>query len=73
MENTTQDKTAITEALENYYFKGIYEGNLICTRYIIRHAATWCVKGQPYAKHLISISTALKTAKSKRFGVTIQR
>ena len=27
MQNNRQDSLAITQALENYYFKGIYEGN----------------------------------------------
>jgi hypothetical protein len=49
---TTQDSLAITQVLENYYFKGIYEGN-IETLGQIYHAGTLLfgdVKGQPYAK-----------------------
>jgi hypothetical protein len=54
MENKQQDSLAITQALENYYFKGIYEGN-ISTLGNIFHPGTLLfgdVKGQPYAKTL---------------------
>jgi len=54
MENNQQDSLAITQALENYYFKGIYEGN-IGTLGNIFHPGTLLfgdVKGQPYAKTL---------------------
>src|SRR5450432_4931456 len=54
MENNKQDSLAITEVLENRYFKGIYEGDtaLLGTVY---HGGTLLfgdVKGQPYAKTL---------------------
>ena len=54
MENNKQDSLAITQALEDYYFKGIYEGDttLLSTVY---HSGTLLygdVKGQPYAKTL---------------------
>jgi Putative lumazine-binding len=51
---TTQDSVAISQALEDYYFKGIYEGN-IKTLGNIFHPGTLLfgdVKGQPYAKTL---------------------
>ena len=51
---TRQDSLAITQALENYYFKGIYEGD-INTLGNIFHPGTLLfgdVKGQPYAKTL---------------------
>jgi hypothetical protein len=54
MENNQQDSLAITQALETYYFKGIYEGN-ISTLGNIFHPGTLLfgdVKGQPYAKTL---------------------
>jgi quinol monooxygenase YgiN len=49
---TTKDSLAITQLLEDYYFKGIYEGDttLLVTVY---HPGTLLfgdVKGQPYAK-----------------------
>ena len=54
MQTNQQDKTSITQALENIYFKGIYEGdvNLLGQVY---HPGTLLfgdVKGQPYAKTL---------------------
>lgn len=54
MENNKQDSLAITQALEDYYFKGIYEGDttLLSTVY---HSGTLLygdIKGQPYAKTL---------------------
>lgn len=54
MENNQQDKAAIKLALENIYFKGIYEGdvNLLSQIY---HKGTLLfgdVKAQPYAKTL---------------------
>jgi len=54
METNQQDKLAITQALEDSYLKGIYEGdvNLLRTVY---HPGTLMfgdVKGLPYAKTL---------------------
>ena len=54
MENNKQESTAITSALEAYYFKGIYEGNLELLNQVY-YAGTLLfgdVKGQPYAKTL---------------------
>ena len=51
---TTQDSLAISQALESYYFKGIYEGNINLLGQIF-HPGTLLfgdVKGQPYAKTL---------------------
>ena len=54
MESNEQNKTAITEALENYYFKGIYEGNveLLDQIYYKGTLLFGDVKGQPYFKTL---------------------
>jgi hypothetical protein len=54
MENNRQDSAAITLALENYYFKGIYEGNLELLNQIYYTGTLLFgdVKGQPYAKTL---------------------
>ena len=51
---TTQDSLAITQALENYYFKGIYEGDVSALGNILNPGTLLFgdVKGQPYAKTL---------------------
>jgi hypothetical protein len=52
MENGKQDSLSISQALETYYFKGIYEGNIDALKKIL-HPGTLMfgdVKGQPYAK-----------------------
>src|SRR5882672_1723932 len=51
---TTQDSLAISQVLENSYFKGVYEGDIDMLRPIY-HPGTLLfgdVKGQPYAKTL---------------------
>jgi hypothetical protein len=50
----TQDSLAISQVLENSYFKGVYEGDINMLRPIY-HPGTLLfgdVKGQPYAKTL---------------------
>ena len=51
---TTRDSTAITQALEDRYFKGIYEGDVTILRRIFFSGTLLFgdVKGQPYAKTL---------------------
>jgi Putative lumazine-binding len=51
---TTQDSLAITQALEDYYFKGIYEGDIHTLGNIFNPGTLLFgdVKGQPYAKTL---------------------
>ena len=51
---TTQDSITITQGLEDYYFKGIYEGNIDMLRKIYYPGALLFgdIKGQPYAKTL---------------------
>jgi hypothetical protein len=54
MEINNQDSVAIRQVLEDYYFKGIYEGDVIVLRGIY-HKSTLLfgdVKGEPYAKTL---------------------
>jgi len=54
METQKADSTAIAQALEDYYFKGIYEGD-VATLGAIFNPGTLLfgdVKGQPYAKTL---------------------
>ena len=68
MDNETQNKAAIREALENYYFKGIYEGNLDLLQKIY-HPGTLLfgdVKGQPYAKTLDQYLDGVKNRQSPK-------
>lgn len=54
MQTNQQDTAAITQALENIYFKGIYEGDVSLLKQVY-HPGTLLfgdVKGQPYAKTL---------------------
>lgn len=54
METNNQDKAAIEQALENYYFKGIYEGSLDLLNQVMNTGTLLFgdVKGEPYAKTL---------------------
>jgi hypothetical protein len=68
MENNERDSAAITEALEKYYFKGIYEGNLDLLNQIY-HPGTLLfgdVKGQPYAKTLSQYLEGVKNRQSPK-------
>lgn len=51
---TIQNSTAITQSLEDYYFKGIYEGNINSLGKVFYPGTLLFgdVKGQPYAKTL---------------------
>jgi hypothetical protein len=51
---TTQDSLAITRALEEYYFKGLFEGDITTLGNVLNPATLLFgdVKGQPYAKTL---------------------
>jgi len=51
---TDQDSLAISQALEDYYFKGIYEGDTNTLSNILNQGTLLFgdVKGQPYAKTL---------------------
>ena len=54
MENNQTDQAAITQALENNYFNGIYEGNVDLLQQVF-HPETLLfgdIKGTPYAKTL---------------------
>lgn len=54
LENNLHDKAAITQTLENNYFKGIYEGNTELLKQVLNTGTLLFgdVKGQPYAKTL---------------------
>ncbi|WP_255578534.1 nuclear transport factor 2 family protein [Chitinophaga sp. sic0106] len=59
---TNQDKLAITQALEDLYLKGIYEGDIDLLREVY-HPGTLLfgdIKGEPYAKTLIQYLDAVK-------------
>lgn len=54
METQSKDAIALSQALEDYYFKGIYTGDIELLKQIY-HPGTLLfgdVKGQPYAKTL---------------------
>jgi hypothetical protein len=66
MENTQQDSLAITRVLEDYYFKGIYEGDINILREIYYPGTLLFgdVKGQPYAKTLDQYLDGVKNRQS---------
>ena len=68
MENNPQDSLAITQALENYYFKGIYEGNVSTLENILNPGTLLFgdVKGQPYAKSLEQYLDGVKNRQSPK-------
>jgi hypothetical protein len=68
MANNKQDIAAITSVLEDYYFKGIYEGNLDLLNKVY-HTGTLLfgdVKGQPYAKTLDQYFDGVKNRQSPK-------
>ena len=62
------DSTAISQALEDYYFKGIYEGNVNILSSIFNPGTLLFgdVKGQPYAKTLDQNHYGVKNRKSPK-------
>jgi hypothetical protein len=68
METPQKDSSAISNALENYYFRGIYEGDLKALGQIF-YAGTLLfgdVKGQPYAKTLDQYLDGVKHRQSPK-------
>jgi Putative lumazine-binding len=68
METLQKDSLVISNALENLYFKGIYEGNLNTLGQIF-NAGTLLfgdVKGQPYAKTLDQYLEGVKNRQSPK-------
>ena len=68
MNNNQQEVAAITGILEDYYFKGIYEGNLDLLNQVY-YAGTLLfgdVKGQPYAKTLDQYLDGVKNRQSPK-------
>jgi hypothetical protein len=68
MKTNEQDKTAIAQALENYYFEGIYEGDISILKQIFNEGALVFgdVKGQPYAKSLDQYLDGVKNRQSPK-------
>ncbi|MBC7827576.1 MAG: nuclear transport factor 2 family protein [Chitinophagaceae bacterium] len=68
MEVTLSDSEAISQVLENYYFKGIYEGDLNALKEAY-HPGTMLVgdvKGLPYFKTLDQYFDAVKNRQSPK-------
>jgi hypothetical protein len=78
MQTNEHDVAAISQALKDYYFKGIYEGDVELLRNIY-HPGTLLfgdVKGQPYAKTLAEYFDGVANRQSpkdsgKPFSATI--
>ena len=68
MESNKQDSVAIASALENYYFEGIYEGNLdlLSKVYNANTLLFGDVKGEPYAKTLNQYLDGVKNRQSPK-------
>jgi len=68
MKTQQQDSAAITQALENNYFKGIYEGDLDALKNILYPGTLLFgdVKGQPYAKTLDVYLDGVKNRQSPK-------
>ena len=68
MESDKQDSVAIASALENYYFEGIYEGNLdlLSKVYNANTLLFGDVKGEPYAKTLNQYLDGVKNRQSPK-------
>src|SRR4051794_12256870 len=68
MDNNEQAKTAITQALEQYYFKGIYEGNidLLNQVYNVGTLLFGDVQGQAYFKTLDQYLDGVKNRQSPK-------
>ncbi len=68
MKNNRQDSLAITQAIENYYFKGIYEGNIETLANIFNPGTLLFgdINGQPYAKTLNQYLDGVKNRQSPK-------
>jgi hypothetical protein len=68
METQQNDSTAIAQVLEDYYFKGIYEGDLeaLGHAYYPGTLLFGDVKGQPYAKTLAQYLDGVQHRQSPR-------
>jgi hypothetical protein len=68
MKSPSADSTAISQALENYYFKGIYEGDVTILNHVFNTGTLLFgdVKGQPYAKTLDVYLEGVKNRESPK-------
>lgn len=68
MKNNQDDILEITQGLENYYFKGIYEGDLNALAKILNPGALLFgdIKGVPYAKTLDQYLDGVKNRQSPK-------
>ncbi len=68
MKDNRQDSLAITQALEKYYFKGIYEGNIESLANIFNPGTLLFgdINGQPYAKTLNQYLDGVKNRQSPK-------
>ena len=68
MENRNEDKNAIEQALEDYYFKGIYAGDINRLNQIYYEAVLMFgdTKGQPYFKTLEQYLDGVKNRQSPK-------
>ena len=68
MKNDIQDSTAIANSLKDFYFKGIYEGNLDLLNQVFNTGTLLFgdVKGQPYAKTLDQYLDGVKNRQSPK-------
>jgi len=68
MENNLQDSLAISHALNNYYFNGIYEGDLNALQNILNPGTLLFgdVKGKPYSKTLNEYLDVVKNRQSPK-------
>jgi hypothetical protein len=68
METNQKEKDAIGYILENYYFKGIYEGDLSLLEKVYYPGTLLFgdVKGEPYAKTLVQYLDAVKSGQSPK-------
>jgi len=68
METNQQDKISIENALENYYFRGIYEGDINLLKQVFKEGilVVGDIKGQPYAKTLDQYLDGVKNRQSPK-------
>ena len=68
MENDLQDSSAISHALKDYYFNGIYEGDLNALQNILNPGTLLFgdVKGKPYSKTLDEYLDVVKSRQSPK-------
>lgn len=73
MKTSKEDKTSIVKGLENYYFKGIYEGNVSLLKQIFNEGTLLYgdIKGEPYAKTLDQYLNNVQNRQSPRDSGTL--